>query len=285
MTEILWLFMIYALLGWGIEVVYHAVTLGVVVNRGFLNGPICPVYGCGVICVLGVVRHAGEWMGLSGNIETASPAILFVVGIVFATAVELIAGAALDILFHARWWDYSREKFNFKGYICLKFSIIWGLIIAFVLRVIHPGILGMVRMIPVSIGWIFLIVIYIVFVTDIILTTLAVLKLNKQLDALDQLQKSILLISDGMSEVIGTGTIKTVEKLETGKEIAKGEYEQNKQKLEELLNHMEKSIMYNKMFGIGRLFRAFPDMRHSKYQDIIDQIKTMIKNTMGNIEE
>ncbi|MCR5633731.1 MAG: putative ABC transporter permease [Lachnospiraceae bacterium] len=282
MTEVLWLFMIYSLLGWGIEVVYHAVTLGVVVNRGFLNGPVCPVYGCGVICVLGVIKKAGESMGYSGNIETASPAVLFVVGITFATAVELIAGAALDKLFHARWWDYSREKFNYKGYICLRFSIIWGLIIAFVLRVIHPGIQSIVGLIPAGIGLIVLIIIYIVFVTDIILTTLAVLKLNKQLDALDELQKSILLISDGMSEVIGTGTIKTVEKLETGKEIAKGEYEQKKQKLEELLNHMEKSIMYNKMFGIGRLFRAFPDMKHSKYQDIIDQIKNMIKEAVKN---
>lgn len=282
MTEVLWLFMIYSLLGWGIEVVYHAVTLGVVVNRGFLNGPVCPVYGCGVICVLGVIKKAGESMGYSGNIETASPAVLFVVGITFATAVELIAGAALDKLFHARWWDYSREKFNYKGYICLRFSIIWGLIIAFVLRVIHPGIQSIVGLIPAGIGLIVLIIIYIVFVTDIILTTLAVLKLNKQLDALDELQKSILLISEGMSEVIGTGTIKTVEKLETGKEIAKGEYEQKKQKLEELLNHMEKSIMYNKMFGIGRLFRAFPDMKHSKYQDIIDQIKNMIKEAVKN---
>ena len=282
MTEVLWLFMIYSLLGWGIEVVYHAVTLGAVVNRGFLNGPVCPVYGCGVICVLGVIKKAGESMGYSGNIETASPAVLFVVGITFATAIELIAGAALDKLFHARWWDYSREKFNYKGYICLRFSIIWGLIIAFVLRVIHPGIQSIVGLIPAGIGLIVLIIIYIVFVTDIILTTLAVLKLNKQLDALDELQKSILLISEGMSEVIGTGTIKTVEKLETGKEIAKGEYEQKKQKLEELLAHMEKSIMYNKMFGIGRLFRAFPDMKHSKYQDIIDQIKNMIKEAVKN---
>ena len=282
MTEVLWLFMIYSLLGWGIEVVYHAVTLGAVVNRGFLNGPVCPVYGCGVICVLGVIKKAGESMGYSGNIETASPAVLFVVGITFATAIELIAGAALDKLFHARWWDYSREKFNFKGYICLKFSIIWGLIIAFVLRVIHPGIQNIVGRIPSGIGLIVLVIIYIVFVTDIILTTLAVLKLNKQLDALDELQKSILLISDGMSEVIGTGTIKTVEKLETGKELAKGEYEQKKQKLEELLAHLEKSIMYNKMFGIGRLLRAFPDMKHSKYQDIIDQIKNMIKEAVKN---
>ena len=185
MTEVLWLFMIYSLLGWGIEVVYHAVTLGAVVNRGFLNGPVCPVYGCGVICVLGVIKKAGESMGYSGNIETASPAVLFVVGITFATAVELIAGAALDKLFHARWWDYSREKFNYKGYICLRFSIIWGLIIAFVLRVIHPGIQSIVGLIPAGIGLIVLIIIYIVFVTDIILTTLAVLKLNKQLDALD----------------------------------------------------------------------------------------------------
>ena len=281
-NQVLWCFITYAFLGWVVEVAFYAVSEGRVVNRGFLNGPICPVYGWGVIVVLAVLHIAGGIFGIDTDIGTANVIVLFFIGMVFATLTELIAGFLLDRLFHARWWDYSREKFNFKGYICLRFSIIWGLIIAFVLRVIHPGIQSIVGLIPAGIGLIVLIIIYIVFVTDIILTTLAVLKLNKQLDALDELQKSILLISDGMSEVIGTGTIKTVEKLETGKEIAKGEYEQKKQKLEELLNHMEKSIMYNKMFGIGRLFRAFPDMKHSKYQDIIDQIKNMIKEAVKN---
>lgn len=274
-TQILWFFMIYSLIGWAIEVSYHAVTMGKVVNRGFLNGPICPVYGCGVLSVLAVVRWVGEALGYSGNIETASTPVLFMVGICFATTIELAAGALLDVLFHARWWDYSKEKFNFHGYICLKFSIIWGLAIAFVLRVVHPGISKLTDLVPVKIAWVILALLYITFILDLVMTTLSVLKLNKQLEKMEELQRSILRISDGMSEVIAEGTIQTVKLLEEGQDKAKDEYEQRKQDLEARIEHIQKSIMYHRLFGMGRLILAFPEMRHRLHQDMIDRIHEM----------
>ena len=123
-----------------IEVSYHAVTLGKVINRGFLNGPVCPVYGCGVLMVLSVLYIIGKIFGIDTDVANSNVLLLFVVGIVFATLVELMAGFALDRLFHTRWWNYNDRKYNLNGYICLEFSIIWGLAIAFVLRVIQPGI-------------------------------------------------------------------------------------------------------------------------------------------------
>ncbi|MCR4584317.1 MAG: putative ABC transporter permease [Lachnospiraceae bacterium] len=274
--DILWFFMIYAFIGWVIEVSYHAVTMGKVINRGFLNGPVCPVYGCGVLSVLAVVRYAGEALGYSGNVETASVPLLFVVGISFATAVELAAGALLDMFFHARWWDYSREKFNFHGYICLRFSIIWGLAIAFGLRVIHPGIKRIVDLIPVNVSWIVLLLIYPVFVLDLIMTALSVLKLNRQLEQMKELQDSILRISDGMSEVIAEGTIITVQKLEAGQDKAREELERKKKEIEAQLVHIQKSIMYHRLFGMGRIILAFPQMQHRRYQDMVERIRKMI---------
>lgn len=274
--------MIYALIGWAIEVSYHAVTMGKVVNRGFLNGPVCPVYGCGVISVLAVVRWVGEALGFSGNIETASTPILFLVGICFATTIELLAGVLLDMLFHARWWDYSKERFNFRGYICLKFSIIWGLAIAFVLRVVHPGIKKIVDLIPVTFACIILVILYLVFLLDLVMTTLSVLKLNKQLEMMKELQDSILKLSDGMSEVIAEGTLHTVRKLEEGQDKVKEGYEEKKKELEEKIEHIQKSILYHRLFGMGRIFMAFPEMQHRRYQDMVDKIRKRLGGMAEN---
>ena len=102
-----------------IEVSYHAVTMGKVVNRGFLNGPLCPVYGSGVLMVLMVVDLCGEWFGFETDLTKASTIELFIIGIIFATLIELIAGFLLDQMFHARWWDYSKIPLNLNGRIAL----------------------------------------------------------------------------------------------------------------------------------------------------------------------
>ena len=122
-------FLIYSFGGWVVEVIFHAVALGKVINRGFLNGPVCPVYGFGVISVFALLNT------IQGSGHQMSDGMIFVFGIVLATAVELIAGWLLDVCFHARWWDYSDKPFNFHGYICLEFSLIWGLAIVMVVKV------------------------------------------------------------------------------------------------------------------------------------------------------
>lgn len=296
--QILWYFMIYSLIGWMIEVSYHAITLGKVVNRGFLNGPICPVYGSGVIMVLIVLYLTGFITGFETNVDEAHPLLLFIIGILFATLIEFLAGFILDKLFHARWWDYSDRKFNINGYICLEFSMIWGLAIAFVLRVIQPGIENIVDIIPHILGILFLVIIYLVFIADIVITVLTVLKMNKQLERMEDIQKSILKISDEMSELIGSGTIKTMDKLEKGYETAtkkqeqlhenlsedkeellsaiknsKEDYQKRRQELEERFEHLKKEFMYSKLFGTRRLLTAFPGMKHNLYQKMIDKLK------------
>ncbi|MBP5753276.1 MAG: putative ABC transporter permease, partial [Treponema sp.] len=121
--DICWYFIIYSFIGWAIEVAFHAVTIGKIINRGFLTGPICPVYGFGMLAVLFIMKL------LPVNPETGqvNTWLIFLTGSVFTTLVELIAGWGLNKIFHARWWDYSNMPFNFHGYICLAFCIIWGL--------------------------------------------------------------------------------------------------------------------------------------------------------------
>lgn len=284
MINILWYFMIYSIIGWMIEVSYHAVTMGKVVNRGFLNGPLCPVYGSGVLMVLMVVDLCGEWFGFETDLSRAKVIELFIIGIIFATLIELIAGFLLDQLFHARWWDYRDRRFNLNGYICLEFSIYWGLGIAFVLRVIQPVFENIVSSIPVRISWILLSAFYIIFMVDIILTVLTILKLNKQLEKMRDMEAAIQKLSGSMSEFIGTSTIRTVEKINESqdkvehakdelKEDIRDRIDKTKADLEDSYKHLRLMIRYQRIFGMGRVITSISKRGNKMYQDILDKIR------------
>ena len=207
-----WYFMIYSFLGWVLEVVYHAVGQGLVVNRGFLNGPVCPIYAVGVILIFTLAELVYE-----GGVEATQTIVLFAGGVVFATAVELFGGWALDKLFHARWWDYSNEPFNLHGYICLKFSLLWGLAIVFVVRVLHPFIAAhSAAMIPEKYGWPVLAVLGAAYLADIIVTVAIIIGLNKRITELDDMRANMRTVSDNLSEVLGKGGLMTAQRIESG---------------------------------------------------------------------
>ncbi len=276
--------MIYSIIGWMIEVSYHAVTMGKVVNRGFLNGPLCPVYGSGVLMVLMVVDLCGEWFGFETDLSRAKVIELFIIGIIFATLIELIAGFLLDQLFHARWWDYRDRRFHLNGYICLEFSIYWGLGIPFVLRVIQPVVENIVSSIPVRISWIMLSAFYLIFIIDIVLTVLTILKLNKQLEKMRDMETAIQKLSGSMSEFIGTSTIKTVEKINESqdkvehakdelKEDIRDRIDKTKADLEDSYKHLRLIIRYQRIFGMGRVITSISKRGNKMYQDILDKIR------------
>ena len=209
MYQVLWFFMIYSILGWGAEVAYHALTMGKVINRGFLNGPMCPIYGFGMLSILMVFNSISEEPG--GNNAFA----LFLGGAALATSIELFGGWMLDKLFHLRWWDYTDEPFNLHGYICLKFSVIWGLGTVFIYRIVHPTIAALtVSLLPAAVGWVLLAISYGGFVIDLCVTVATVRGLNRDLAELDELRKKLRVVSDSMSEQIGVNTIRTANAIE-----------------------------------------------------------------------
>ena len=154
--EILWYFVIYSIMGWIAEVMYQAVHRGEIINRGFLNGPVCPIYGFGAIFIFTAYDLIEGMIG--GNINIY---IDFAIGVFLATVLELFAGWALYHLFHARWWDYSDRKFQFHGYICLEFSLIWGFAATFVRELVQQGIERMVSHFPK--GTIGIILLFLIF--------------------------------------------------------------------------------------------------------------------------
>ena len=130
-------FMIYSFLGWAMESTYVSINAKKWVNRGFINGPFCPIYGTGALLILLALKPVSD-----------SILLLFLGGFVIATVVEYLIGLILEKLFHATWWDYSQKPFNIKGRVCLERSVEWGVLTAFVMRVVQPVIADFVAAIP-----------------------------------------------------------------------------------------------------------------------------------------
>ncbi len=279
--QIAWYFMIYSFAGWLLEEIYHAVNKGIIVNRGFLNGPLCPVYGFGALSIFVMSDLIGQ-EGSGEQIEKIPLWLLFIGGVILATLIELIAGFLLDKLFHARWWDYSDKPFNLHGYICLEFSLIWGLIIAFAMRVIQPYIRShsFQNKIPSRYGWFLLLLLYGSFLVDIIATVITVNHFNKQLEEVDKLTKGLRKVSDGVTEVIGKTTIQTALAMQEGRERLQEHAEDRADRALEARDRMEKrreelikNLGKGSLFGSGRLLKAFPRMQHREFDEVIAEIR------------
>ena len=292
--EIVWYFMIYSFLGWVLEVIYHAVSLGVVVNRGFLNGPVCPIYGFGMIAILALLNSI-----VPEGISNVHGLILFAVGILLATAIELFGGWILDKIFHARWWDYSDEPFNLNGYICPKFSLYWGLGTVLAVRMLHPFVAShTVEIWPEKIGWPAAILLALTYMADTVVTVMIVNGLNKELTRLDDIRASMRVVSDGLSDRLGTGSLKTAQRMEEGRvkaelakdalhehlenqagemreriEVKKAEIEARKEEFREKEQAVFDRLLKSRVFGVRRLLDAFPDMKMPAHEELLDDLR------------
>ena len=128
------------------------------------------------------------------------------------TMIELFGGWALDRLFHASWWDYSDKPFNFHGYICLQFSLLWGIGIVLIVEVLHPLIAATFdRIMPETVGWPLMYFLYIVYASDTMLSVMIMVGLNKRLAELDEMQKRMRVVSNTLSDGIGRSALGTAQ--------------------------------------------------------------------------
>jgi uncharacterized membrane protein len=195
--QLLMFFFIYGFIGWSLEVCYNAVETGKWSNRGFLNGAICPIYGIGVVAILYLLEP----------ISAFGP-LLFVGGVILCSSIELMTGYIMEKIFHQRWWDYSTERFNLKGYICLKFSLYWGVGVVFIVKLVHPSVQRFVDWIPYEMGVVILVIALMVLAVDMVDTFRTVIGINRELETIHEAATVIRKVSDGISERLFESTIK-----------------------------------------------------------------------------
>ena len=272
-VKTLYWFFLYGFIGWGVEVVYAAITTHKLVNRGFLCGPICPIYGFGMVGLVYSVSLIP--MPDSGSMSAAA---IFFIGMILTTAIELVGGWALFKIYHIRWWDYSKMKFNLGGYICPQFSLLWGLGSVLMIKVVHPLLARCSSPMPFKAMLILDVVLFVLFVVDVVVSTAAAIGLNKYLREIDELRAKLRVTSDKLTTVLGTGamtadTILDEQKLQLA--LAKLEGRENAAELRAEVT-ARVSDLRDKLaaaehdhIGARRLLRAFPGMKSLKYGETL----------------
>lgn len=192
-TAIQWLFFFYfyCFFGWVFESTYVSVKSHKFVNRGFMRGPFLPIYGSGAIMMLVVS------MPFQDNIV-----LTYLAGCVGATALELVTGILMESLFKVRYWDYSNQKFNYKGHICLSSTIAWGFLTIFMTSFLHKGVEHVVFAIPYPILKVVTVLLSAGILVDFTLSFKAALDLRDVLAGLDKAKAEMERIQKRLDVIV-----------------------------------------------------------------------------------
>ncbi len=163
--ELCFLFFLYSFTGWILEVIQAAFNQKRFVNRGFINSPLCISYGIGaVIITINTHEMTGLW--------------IFLVAMIDATVIEWFGGHFIEHFYHERWWDYSKNKWNLDGYICVSHSIFWGILGYLGVRFANPFIFTIYKMIPALIRHVIIFTLLTILIIDILATAIVVFGKN-----------------------------------------------------------------------------------------------------------
>ncbi len=283
-------FTIYSFLGWVCESTYCSIGQKKLVNRGFLNGPFCPIYGFGALLVISILSP------FVNNIP-----VLFIASIIVTSTLEYITSYVLEKIFHMSWWDYSTYKYNINGRVCLQNSLMFGLLSLFVMLVIHPAIDNFVASINTKVAFALSVLFATYFIVDTIITAGTILHLNERLEKLHELHEDLLEKRKRHLEVVKghlqASLANQIEELGLSKyspaemeELLSNDFKGNFIKEEhKIMNELEFEIkslntrieeLKSKGHGVlrRRVIKAFPNMKSLKHKSLLEEIKENINN-------
>ena len=255
-------FYIYSFLGWLWETCYVSVRKGKLINRGFINGPLCTIYGCGALAVYLIL------LPISDNLL-----LLFVGGVVVATALEYVTAVLMENIFHTSWWDYSDNKFNFQGRICLGCSLGWGVFTVGLFRVLHPVVQEFTELYTRRTGEVAVCVITVVYIVDFAFSAAAAFHLHERIpaweQALDQMRAELLVqarekMENKLGRLDDVALIKELEEKRTAmmsdiseelqkrKEAMAGKVSHNMQRFVKAYPNLNRGYKLHKKYGFGR---------------------------------
>ena len=181
-TLVQWIgfFFIYGFLGWCYESTYVSIKHKRWVNRGFMRGPLLPLYGSGAILLLFVTIPFRDNLFL-----------MFIAGAIGATALEYVTGVTMEALFKVRYWDYTNRRFNFQGHICLAATTLWGFFAIVIVKVIHRPIENMVFALPETLVEVLVMILSVLSVADFALSFKAAWDIRDVLIKLEEVQREM----------------------------------------------------------------------------------------------
>jgi len=261
-------FILYALIGWLCEVAYCSIPEKKFVNRGFLNGPYCPIYGVGALII---VFFLGPYIH--------NPVKVFLIGMVTTSILEYITSWGMEKTFHAKWWDYSSHKFNINGRVCLKNSILFGVMSLALMYVLHPFLQGLIE--SFSQFWLGVIatVSTVVFVSDVAESTRETLNFNKKLEAVYE-------ATTELKNTLKEKGVNTAHELITKvKNLKNGKLADAKDSAHNVIANLTNRILENKRFNRythRRILNAFPHMAHRVHPDSLEVYKALMEENEKN---
>lgn len=266
-------FFVYGFLGWCTEVIFAAFKQHRFVNRGFLNGPICPIYGVGVTLVIACLE------AFQSNLL-----LLYISSVILVTVLEGVTGWAMDKLFHNKWWDYSKLPFNIGGYVCLLFSLIWGVACVFIVYFVHPLIHQVLSLIPHTAGIALIAILGIALLSDIIVTTSAIVKFNQYLELLKHITDELHAISNQIGAELYQNVMHVLDMQES-----------SRQKLDDVKLEVSEEIrmriveLKTRAQNLGekvpkparRLLKAFPKLESRNYKAQLELFRQKLEQHLG----
>ncbi len=161
------LFISYAFLGWCMEVTCKFIQYKKFINRGFLIGPYCPIYGWGALAITILLKRYME-----------DPLVLFVMSTLICSIIEYLNSYFMEKKYHARWWDYSNKKFNINGRICLETLIPFGILGVAIMYGTNPILFKLYNQIPQLVINILTAILFIGFIVDNIISSNIISSIN-----------------------------------------------------------------------------------------------------------
>ena len=169
MLKYFYIFIIYSVIGWFMEVVIVSSKKRKVTARGFLIGPWCPIYGFGALFITVLLRKYYE-----------DPIALFVMSFLIGTILEYVTSYLMEKMFHARWWDYSDHRFQINGRVSLTTSLGFGLLGLILVYVFNPLFLRIIKNIPPLIFNVIIVIVLLFFITDVIVSFRIISNIKKE---------------------------------------------------------------------------------------------------------
>lgn len=245
--KIILYFIVYSFFGWVMESVLKTVVQKKPVNSGFLYGPFCPIYGFGAIIM---------FIFLQGFKE--KPILLFIIAFLVLSIWEYIVGWMLEKIFHTKYWDYTENKFNIKGRVCLMNSLFWGFLGVVFIRYMHPFIVEKIDILRVNDLLFLTVTLLIIMIVDLVISIIKVKNISINLEKLKEITTSIKEKIDELEE-------KQINKETLQLAIEDLKYKQTiiKRKLLKQTNRLKKAFPTMKSEAIERINEFLKDKKES----------------------